>query len=361
MIAIRALRSALLLATVAALVATGPATAAPPATDLEAAVTQIPIGAVRFAERFAPGPDGALWFTLPPAEVARLDTATLAMQTFPAGGLLPGPTGITTGPDGAIWFSTLLGGYLGRIDPVTYDITRVTLPHPFAGGHELVVGSDGALWYPEFVTNRAGRYDPRTGEQREFDLPYAFPTENPILAAGPDGALWITAPTPPSRIIKLTTRGEVSEVNVPVQSVPFGLANGPDGTMWATLSAGDYGRGQIISIDPDTLRIVRKFEIGLADGPAGLTTGPDCALWFPEIVTGKVGRLDPATGDFTEYPIRALGGQAPFTVGSFPAYVNTGPDVAIWVTSHLFGWIFRITPPGGAIPGRTCPTVRQPQ
>ncbi|MEC3919360.1 Vgb family protein [Nocardia sp. CDC160] len=352
--------SAILLATTAMLIAAGPSTATPPPADLDAAVTQIPVGALRFAERFTPGPDGALWFTLPPSEVARLDTTTLEMRTFPTGGLLPGPTGITTGPDGAVWFFTLLGGYLGRIDPETYEITRVPLPHPLAGGHELVVGSDGALWYPEFVTNRAGRYDPRTGDQREFDLPFTFPTENPIMAAGPDGALWITAPAPPSRIIKLTPQGEVSEMTVPLQSIPFGLTNGPDGTIWATLGAGDYGRGQIISIDPTTLHIVRKFEIGFADGPSGLTTGPDCALWFPEIVTGKVGRLDPSTGDFTEYPIRALGGQAPFTVGSFPAYINTGPDGALWITSHLFGWIFRITPPTGATPGRTCPTVHHP-
>ncbi|MFI9503998.1 hypothetical protein [Nocardia sp. NPDC052566] len=353
-------RSAVL-ATVITLTATtfaATASAGPPSP--EASVTQIPVGAFRFAERFTAGPDGGLWFTLPPAEVARFDTEKLRLETFWAGGLLPGTTGITVGPDQAIWFSTLLGGYLGRIDPRTREITRVTLPHPLAGGHELVVGSDGAFWYPEFVTNRVGRYDPETGAQQEFALPYTFPTQNPIMAAGPDGQLWVTAATPPTRIVKITPTGRVTEMNVPVQSVPFGLTNGPDGTMWATLGAGDYGRGQLISIDPDTMRIVRKFEVGFAAGPAGLTTGPDCALWFAEIATGRVGRLDPATGAFTEYPMRALGGAAPFTVGSFPGYLNTGPDGNIWVTSHLFGWIARVTPPDGAVPGRTCATVRSP-
>ncbi|GAB0102746.1 hypothetical protein JMUB6875_17160 [Nocardia sp. JMUB6875] len=139
--------SARLLAASLMLVAAGPAAADPTATDLESAVTQIPIGAGRFAEGFTPGPDGA------------------------------------------VWFCTLLGGYLGRIDTATYAVTRIPLPQLLAGGHELVVGSDGALWYPEFVTNRAGRYDPRTGEQREYELPFTFATENPIMAAGPDGAL----------------------------------------------------------------------------------------------------------------------------------------------------------------------------
>ncbi|MEV6767469.1 hypothetical protein AB0N05_02440 [Nocardia sp. NPDC051030] len=330
------------------------ARAEPALEDPAASVTQIPVGFGVFAERFTPGPDGGLWFTLPPTDIARLDTETLRLERFPAGGLLPGTTGITTGPDGAIWFSTLVGGYLGRIDPATREITRYQLPHPLAGGHELVVGSDGALWYPEFVTNRVGRFDPATGASSEFELPYTFPSANPIMAAGPDGELWVTVPAPPSRIVKITTQGRVTEMNVPVQSVPFGLADGPDGNMWATLGAGQYGRGQLIAIEPETMRVVKRFEVDLAAGPSGLTTGPDCALWFPQIVSGTVGRLDPETGDFTQYPMNALGGALPITFGSFPAYINTGPDGNIWVTSHLFGWIARITPPGGAVPGRTC-------
>ncbi|MFX0580921.1 hypothetical protein [Nocardia nepalensis] len=87
--------------------------------DPAISVTQNPVGIASFAERFTAGPDGALWFTLPPADVARLDTTALRLERIPAGGLLPGTTGITTGPDGAIWFGTLLGGYLGRIDPAT--------------------------------------------------------------------------------------------------------------------------------------------------------------------------------------------------------------------------------------------------
>ncbi|WP_067537756.1 Vgb family protein [Nocardia crassostreae] len=302
------------------LVLGGTATAAPPqAADPAAAVTQIQVGFASFAERFTAGPDGGLWFTLPPADIGRLDTTTLQLERIPAGGLLPGTTGITTGPDGAVWFSTLLGGYLGRIDPSTREITRYPLPHPLAGGHELVVGADGALWYPEFVTNRVGRFEPATGESTEYALPHTFPSQNPIMAAGPDGALWVTAPAPPSRIVKITTDGRVTEMNVPVQSIPFGLATGPDGRMWATLGAGQYGRGQLIAIDPATMTIARRFEVGLASG--------------------------------------AL----PFSVGSFPAYINTGPDGNLWITSHLFGWIARITPPDGAIPGRTCATVRSPR
>lgn len=169
------------------------------------------------------------------------------MTTLRCDGPLPGPTGMTVGADGAVWFSTLLGGYLGRIDPGNLRIERIDLPHGWAGG-----------------------------------------------------------------------------------------------LMWATLSLGRFGNGQLIGIDPDDMTVAESFALGFGSFPCGLTRAPDGALWLGEPVRGNVARIDPLAGEVRRYPVRALGGRLRTALGSFPTYLNTRPDHAIWITQHLVPWIARI-------------------
>jgi virginiamycin B lyase len=67
--------------------------------------------------------------------------------------------------------------------------------------------------------------------------------------------------------------------------------------------------------------------------PAGITVGPDGALWFPESsnVIGKIGRMTTA-GALTEFAISA------------PAHgITTGPDGALWFTQTNSNTIVRMT------------------
>ncbi|HVS46717.1 MAG TPA: Virginiamycin B lyase, partial [Verrucomicrobiae bacterium] len=73
-------------------------------------------------------------------------------------------------------------------------------------------------------------------------------------------------------------------------------------------------------------------------GAAGITTGPDRALWFTEVdpVYGnKIGRVT-TSGAFTEYPLPAARSQ--------PYFITTGPDRALWFTEYQSGNIGRFSP-----------------
>src|SRR5438132_88189 len=54
------------------------------------------------------------------------------------------------------------------------------------------------------------------------------------IAAGPDGALWFTDPTP-NKIGRITTSGHVTLFPVPTAAAnAYFIAAGPDGNLWFT-------------------------------------------------------------------------------------------------------------------------------
>lgn len=99
----------------------------------------------------APGPDGALWFTLEqfntPA-IGRIDPASGAITTYNKG-ITPGiqPADITAGPGGALWFTAGDeggGAMIGRLDPASGAITEYDISPGAPLG--ILAGPDGNIW-----------------------------------------------------------------------------------------------------------------------------------------------------------------------------------------------------------------------
>ena len=67
-----------------------------------------------------------------------------------------------------------------------------------------------------------------------------------------------------------------------------------------------------------------EFPI-LTNGGAsvGITTGPDDALWFTEIQSGKIGRIT-TRGHVTEFALP--------TANARPVYIARGSDNTLWFT-----------------------------
>jgi virginiamycin B lyase len=145
----------------------------------------------------------------------------------------------------------------------------------------------------------------------------------------------------------------VTEFSVPTPlSQPAGITVGPDGALWFTEENGHkIGRittaGQITEYPTPTQ----------PSAPNEITTGPDGALWFTEFGANppKIGRLTTA-GAFTEFDL---------PLGSGPDGITAGPDGAIWFTMTSAAKIGRITLdgtsiteyplPGGFVPGDITP------
>jgi virginiamycin B lyase len=121
-------------------------------------------------------------------------------------------------------------------------------------------------------------------------------------------------------------------------SAPADITRGPDGNLWFTQQDG-IGR---LSPTGSILEYPAGATPGFASGrqPGQIAAGPDGALWFTEqALAGRIGRLDPATGMVTEYPV--------ITPGRQLTGIASGPDGNLWFTERGgAGAIGRISPTG---------------
>ena len=76
--------------------------------------------------------------------------------------------------------------------------------------------------------------------------------------------------------------------------------------------------------------------------PHDPAVGADGALWFTEQMVNKIGRLDPKTGEFKEYPLAT-------DKNSGPHGLVADKDGNIWFTAN-FGWyIGKLDPKAGKV------------
>ncbi|MEZ5143199.1 MAG: hypothetical protein R2726_11875 [Acidimicrobiales bacterium] len=139
------------------------------------------------------------------------------------------------------------------------------------------------------------------------------------VGAGRATSAPVASPAPVGRV-DAVARGDVV--------VPAGITTGPDGALWFT----NYYSDSIGRIT--TSGEVTAFHDPRVASPRRITTGPDGALWFTNTSgdgTTSIGRITLA-GEFSFFP------------GNFPGGVTAGPDGAVWFTG--FNAVGRITTTG---------------
>ena len=91
---------------------------------------------------------------------------------------------------------------------------------------------------------------------------------------------------------------------------------------------------------------VQEYTVPAGSHPHDVAPAPDGTVWYTAQATGKLGRLDPATGGTTEIPLGE---------GSAPHGVIVGPDGAAWVTDGGLNAIVRVEPGTTAFRGFRLP------
>jgi virginiamycin B lyase len=129
----------------------------------------------------------------------------------------------------------------------------------------------------------------------------------------------------------------VTEYPVPAGSHPHDVAPARDGTIWYTAqAAGKLGR-----LDPATGEVT---EVPLGDGsaPHGVIVGPDGGAWVTDGGTNAIVRVDPATLEVKRYPLPTSSGYANLNTGTFDRRGR------LWFTgqSGIYG---RLDPRTGAL------------
>ena len=85
---------------------------------------------------------------------------------------------------------------------------------------------------------------------------------------------------------------------------------------------------------------VREYPVPAGSHPHDVAPAPDGTVWYTAQATGKLGRLDPFTGNVKEIPLGD---------GSAPHGVIVGPDGAAWVTDGGLNAIVRVDPTSHAV------------
>jgi virginiamycin B lyase len=87
---------------------------------------------------------------------------------------------------------------------------------------------------------------------------------------------------------------------------------------------------------------IREWDVPTKGGhPHDPAVGPDGSLWFTEQMVSKLARLDPATGEFKEYPLKGK--------NDGPHGLVADRDGNIWYTGNFAGYIGKLNPRTGEV------------
>lgn len=247
-----------------------------------------------------------------------------------------GPAGLAVGSDGNIWFAEENGNRIGRLT-LAGVFTEFALPNSASLPHGVTAAADGVLF-----TEGAGRIGHVTvaGAISEFSTPGTSPKE---ISPGPFAQFWWSDPA--HDLVRATDGqgGGFGSQSLSSGARPEGVAIGTSGDLWVA----ENGSGRIARVyrvpPPPGIPSVGSLQLqefplpDSAAGPLGICFGPDGNVWFTELAAGRIGRLNPATGQVTEFPLPA---------GAEPRGIVTGPDFLLWFTDSARNLVVRMTPDG---------------
>ena len=154
---------------------------------------------------------------------------------------------------------------------------------------------------------------------REFPLT-SFNHEPFGIAAGPDGSVWFADRGNSGGIGRITLAGEVSEFSG-FTGPPKSIVLGPDGNLWFT----ETSAGLIGKVTPSGGFSQFMAPKGVGSEPTGITVGPDGNLWVTEAANPAAIARITTSGAFTEYTTG-------LTANSKPLGITAGPDGSLWFT-----------------------------
>lgn len=158
----------------------------------------------------------------------------------------------------------------------------------------------------------------------------AGPTATAGAQTSPTPSLPDAEPAPPA------TAYEFQEYDVPAGSHPHDVAPAVDGSVWYTAQ----GSGRLGRLDPQTGEVT-EVVLGPGSAPHGVVVGPDGAPWLTDGGLNAIVRVDPASEEVAIYPLPGTG-RANLNTAAFD---GAG---ALWFTGQA-GVYGRLVPATGTV------------
>jgi len=256
----------------------------------------------------------------PPPATQLLTNVMVYEYDLPLPNMYPHDIGVDS--QSRIWVADYINNYLEVFDPATEEWKTYPYPIKDAGAHSVIEGPDGNIWLVLNKSNHIASFNPGTEKFTLYPVP--DPGKMPI---GPrphthmfdsKGKLWYTE-IAGNRVSRLDPKtGEITVFNLPEQPQlfedsfwlwPYGLTiDSLDNVYYTKLGGNRVGR-----IDAATGEIT-EYEMPVPySGPRRLDVDSNDILWVPAFTTGKLYRLDPRTREFKEYQIPSTN-SAPYAV-----------------------------------------------
>jgi virginiamycin B lyase len=200
--------------------------------------------------------------------------------------------------DGSIWWAGQWADLVGRLDPVTGEMTEYPLP---AGSkpHSVTLDRAGNVWYTGNKNATVGRLDPATGEITEYEMPDPAAKDPHTAIFDDEGLLWFTLQHS-NRIGRLDPEtGDIKLATLPTPgSRPYGIKIDAEGTPWVACN----GSNCLVKVDPATMDLT-EIELPIpATTVRRLDIAADGLIWYVNSSHGRLGRFDPKSGEITEWP-----------------------------------------------------------
>ena len=246
------------------------------------------------------------------------------------------PHDVTLDSQGVAWVSERVG-VIGRFDPETLAYSRISVPpgkNKESGLNAIAADPKDVLWAMENgPNNRLIQFDTKTRKFDSYDIP-APPNSGGSMINTlrfQNGIVWGSGITS-SRIIKLDpVSRKVTDYPVPKGTHPYGMAIGGDKMIWYVANYGD----EIVRLDTNTGKLTHyKVPPTLPRGPAGsdirrMQADHDGNLWAGESATSKLLKIDYRTGKMLQYVTP--------TPDSGPYSIDVDPKKNIIWFSELLG------------------------
>jgi virginiamycin B lyase len=227
--------------------------------------------------------------------VVRLDPDTGEQTSFPLGfAKKAGIHSAVPGVDGNIWFTEAALGRIGKLDPNTKQITEYQ-NQPLANGtrtgtHTIRMDDRGLVWTsggPAITM-----FDPKTERFQHFDLGGTYGN-----VVGKNGEQWFTSFREDGPIGRIKD-GVLTKYYPPTQGKPQRIEIDKDGIVWFTERRG----GKIGRFDPKTEKFMEYPLPGPEPSPYAIGIDRDHMIWYSSHEQDTLNRFDPKSGDVVEYP-----------------------------------------------------------
>jgi virginiamycin B lyase len=199
--------------------------------------------------------------------------------------------------DGTIWWAGQYGNLIGRFDPRTGEKREYPLPD-MSRPHTIELDNKGRPWYTGNMNGSVGRVDPDTGKVTVYKMPDPAAKDPHTIKFDKHNIMWFSLQNA-NMIGRLDPEtGNIKLANAPSpRSGPYGVKIDADGTPWVSCN----GRNCLLKVDPATMAIT---EIKLPEGSTvrRLDISADGMIWFVNSSLGRIGRLNPKTGEIREWP-----------------------------------------------------------